>query len=498
MAKKVLCRCSKCSKKTVVENSQTLPGQNVSSGTRQEHLDKDTKLEAAAAVNNPVPVVGPNTEPDDDRISVPALGIFETDLLLQSPLHPPEFKPQIEEQLEKTFQKDQARQNAPQVDVMRDIQDSPAWRSLGNYLLSRYHLVFGFHIDWFNLYTNKITGSLEVDAEEFTEAEVSDSASDLEDLHSEASDAHQSPYPGSDDQMESSSTLYRAALPKLFPIPKFSSVPNHHFAMHNGKLLKFWGPLPGVNDTPGSMLTQVTHRGRLEAQFSDGQLKDGHAGHLAEILKPDLAAQTKATQPLTELEVVKNLAKAEGLSEDDYEMLLQDQASKGQPWRSCYQLLHPPGSLILPPCAMKPLQFKLGKQGFSCYKSLRGNSGIQFHDPSDNSVQTGFINEIWEIPFEGHMQTFVLVQKHKNLPLPLFRKTPFPSFPLFQATVVDVAESNQFCIIEPRHILTHVTVFTRPKGTYGIDRKIVVICWALNRGRRKFGTFLPIGELVNG
>ncbi|KAJ6524069.1 hypothetical protein DFH09DRAFT_937439 [Mycena vulgaris] len=232
------------------------------------------------------------------------------------------------------------------------------------------------------------------------------------------------------------------------------------------------------------MLTQVTRRGRLEAQFSDEQFKDGHAGRLAEILKPDLAAQTKAIQPLTELEVVKIMAKAESLSEDDYEMLLQYKVSKGQLWRSCYQLPHPPGSLILPPCAMKPLQFKLEKQGFSCYKSDRGNRGIQFHDPSDNSVQTGFINEIWEIPLEGHMQTFVLVQKHKNLPLPLLRKTPFPSFPLFQATVVDAAESNRFCIIEPRHILMHLTVFTRPKGTYGINRKILVICWALNRGRR--------------
>jgi hypothetical protein len=65
---------------------------------------------------------------------------------------------QVEEHLEKSFQQDQARQNAPQKDVMNDIQDSPAWRGLGNFLRSRYHLVFAFYIDWFNPYTNKIAG----------------------------------------------------------------------------------------------------------------------------------------------------------------------------------------------------------------------------------------------------------------------------------------------------------------------------------------------------
>lgn len=67
-------------------------------------------------------------------------------------------RPQIEEELEKSFQADQARQNAPQPEIMRDIQESPAWRGLGNFLQTRYNLVFGFYIDWFNPYTNKIAG----------------------------------------------------------------------------------------------------------------------------------------------------------------------------------------------------------------------------------------------------------------------------------------------------------------------------------------------------
>ncbi|KDQ34156.1 hypothetical protein PLEOSDRAFT_1033831, partial [Pleurotus ostreatus PC15] len=45
-------------------------------------------------------------------------------------------------------------------DRMRDIQDSPAWQSLRNFLQSPYHLIFGMYVDWFNPFTNKIAGKV--------------------------------------------------------------------------------------------------------------------------------------------------------------------------------------------------------------------------------------------------------------------------------------------------------------------------------------------------
>ncbi|KAJ6517772.1 hypothetical protein DFH09DRAFT_1287640, partial [Mycena vulgaris] len=299
MAKKVLCLCSKCRKKTVIENGQTLPGQNIDSALRNIHEAHDNlaESESDAGVQDHVPViVAPAREADNSRITVPTLDVFQkaiapvttlcvmlaawlnlhvgvgrenssiflkalrfimltvinlifgvlqlVDPKIQSPtldipqdirsvyqhgLEPeiirtpccptcyknyslanlPEIcgwkkspksracgtvlwkqvrtqngttksvpksfystqsfeswlrfflgRSQVEEQLEKSFQADQTRQNAPQADIMKDIQDSPAWRGLGNYLLSRYHLVFGFYIDWFNPYTNKIAGKV--------------------------------------------------------------------------------------------------------------------------------------------------------------------------------------------------------------------------------------------------------------------------------------------------------------------------------------------------
>lgn len=65
---------------------------------------------------------------------------------------------EVEAHLEKSFQQNRDRQHGDGAGPMNDLHHSPAWRSLGNFLLSRYHLVFGIYIDWFNPYTNKIAG----------------------------------------------------------------------------------------------------------------------------------------------------------------------------------------------------------------------------------------------------------------------------------------------------------------------------------------------------
>lgn len=45
---------------------------------------------------------------------------------------------------------------------------------------------------------------------------------------------------------------YRSSMVQLFP--HFNTVPNHHYAMHNGRMLKFWGPLASLSEFPGERM----------------------------------------------------------------------------------------------------------------------------------------------------------------------------------------------------------------------------------------------------
>ncbi|KAJ6583149.1 hypothetical protein DFH09DRAFT_912031, partial [Mycena vulgaris] len=122
---------------------------------------------------------------------------------------------------------------------------------------------------------------------------------------------------------------------------------------------------------------------------------------------------------------------------------------------------------------------------FSCKKANEGNSGIQFKNHFSNLAHAmGYITKIWQLPLEGHMQTFFSVELHKPLSLSDQWKAPFHSMPRFNVTVVDAAPSGQICIIESHHIITHLTVYKRPAGTYKIKQNFLVICTSLNCGRR--------------
>lgn len=211
---------------------------------------------------------------------------------------------------------------------------------------------------------------------------------------------------------------------------------------------------------------------------------DNNTSGLSQILDPNPVLKAKAFRPLASSEVAEILAAAEELSLPNYQMLLEYLRSAGQPWRNCEVLPHPLGALVLPPVARQPPDFKLDGHSYSCRYSHPGNSGIQFKHPTNSNILTGFIEAIWEMPLEGHMRTFILVELHKLLPQSLWDHIPFTIMPLFNTTVVDSQDSGDLCIIEPRHILTHLTVYKRPRGTFGINQELFTICWSLNRGRR--------------
>lgn len=233
-----------------------------------------------------------------------------------------------------------------------------------------------------------------------------------------------------------------------------------------------------------TMLRQMTRRARVEALLHDSKDSDLHK--LATILDPLYSSLTNNNPTiLSGAEQAHILAQGIMLTDTEYRALLQYLHLTGRPdYRAYDNYPHPLNSVILLPQVQSPLQIHRGECTFSCKKSHKGNSAIQFYNPLTQSNDTGFIHALWKLPLEGFMRCFVVVHAHKPLPEAQEGKAPYVHFNGFQSKIVDVEPSNNLIIIEPDHIITHLTTFERPVNTYGINSKTLVICWALNRGRK--------------
>ena len=82
------------------------------------------------------------------------------------------------------------------------------------------------------------------------------------------------------------------------------------------------------------------------------------------------------------------------------------------------------------------------------------------------------------------METFLVVCPHCRLPFLSEAEAPFQRYPGFLTKIVDATslDDSVLQIIKPTHIITHLTTFRHPEGTYSIPQKTLMICWVLNRG----------------
>ncbi|KAJ7111669.1 hypothetical protein C8R44DRAFT_742057 [Mycena epipterygia] len=99
----------------------------------------------------------------------------------------------------------------------------------------------------------------------------------------------------------------------------------------------------------------------------------------------------------------------------------------------------------MPRNALEPSEFKLNGHMYSCYKSYRGNSGSQFKMPKSDKQATGFIQKIWQMPLQGYLKTFLLVEVHR----PVRNKVPFNTLEYLATAVVDASPSFNSVVIEP-------------------------------------------------
>jgi hypothetical protein len=238
-----------------------------------------------------------------------------------------------------------------------------------------------------------------------------------------------------------------------------------------------------------TLLRQMARRGRLEAMLHDRSFENSShlSGQLAGILLSEAVNSANPLKPLTGLEVAQFLGKGKDIPANIYEMLLFYLHSTGQnQWRSWKALPLLDHEQALPPTGRKKTEIECDNHTFSQKISHEGNSGIQFKNPLNPAlILTGYIHEIWQIPLQNLVQTFFVVEKHTVLPQYLLNETPYPTMPDMYCTAVDAKPSGNFIIIEPAHIITHLSIMKPPRQTYGIlTRDLLIICWALNRGRR--------------
>lgn len=245
-----------------------------------------------------------------------------------------------------------------------------------------------------------------------------------------------------------------------------------------------------IDDLAYTMLQKLILRCSTLAALHDNNYgnsvdKDPLIQKLTHILEPeDAKSQLLNPIALDSTEMASIQAKSPPVQTHEYAALQDYLLFTGCAYRTYTDIPHPEFALVLPPIADRPREINVNDHTYSCYSSHIGNSAIQFCDPKTQRMETGSIHLILQMPLQGFMRTFLFVYGHAALTPAEEQLTPYPTHPRFMTKVVDAIFSDTVFIIEPQHIITHLTTFKRPAGTFGISREILLVCWALNRGRK--------------
>jgi hypothetical protein len=231
-----------------------------------------------------------------------------------------------------------------------------------------------------------------------------------------------------------------------------------------------------------TMLRQMACRCRLLAHQHNGGFQDPVLQSFSNILQLEDCTVFCKLHELDESEIAEYLLKADKMSPDEYSLIQDYLNSMGEiflSWLELPDLEH--WSMILPPNAKCLREFHEDSRTYSCASSHDANSLIQFHNPNAaNIALTGVIHAVLEIPLNNFAWKFVLVHPFQELDM---SHTIYHQYPRLMTTFVYAEPLENLIVIEPKHIITHLTSWRRPAGTCpGVMKDCLVICWALNRG----------------
>ena len=160
-----------------------------------------------------------------------------------------------------------------------------------------------------------------------------------------------------------------------------------------------------------TILRQTARRGRLDARLHDNHTGNTATSQLASILEPDNGHYPVPPHIMSDLEIANAHATATRLDQRHYGSLLEYVNSMGMEYCSAYENIpQVRGTLILPPLAHHLRQVNLDSRTYSIKESHVGNSHIQFYIPGavGGTIDTGYIEAIWELPLERVHQFFFL------------------------------------------------------------------------------------------
>ncbi len=327
---------------------------------------------------------------------------------------------------------------------------------------------------------------------------------------------------------------YRKSSNTLFPNVK--SQPNHHYAMHNVDLMKFWGPLIRLSEFPYerhngklqkiktnghqcmfysysflaqirtevhfegeldfTMLRQICRRGRLNGILRGTLLSEPLSEPVSLGTSPSAgtthspAFGESQSSPISPLAEARHNFNGHHVSAPLYDSILshlnrQRKAASKPHLRHYTQVPHPPNTHILPPVALSRRHFKLLSCEFSTFDMHEGNSSVGYHGNDGHSLGLGFIQSAWSFLVDGWMEDILVVSLHKCLTPMDQARNPYLSWPGFQCTVVysELSAESEWIIIRPDQIIGHVAFYRRPAGTYGIQSPTTVLTESLFRNR---------------